>query len=120
MAKKVLARTSSKTSIRTRRRFRIRNKIVGTAERPRLCVTKTNKSLFVQLINDDLGVTLLAASTPKGKAANRDLAKALGAEIAKAASAKGIANVVFDRSGNLYHGRVAAVADGARAGGLKF
>jgi large subunit ribosomal protein L18 len=85
-----------------------------------LCVTKTNRSIFVQVINDDIGTTLIAGSTPKGKAANLDLAKSLGDQIAKAAIAKGIQNVVFDRSGNLYHGRVAAVAEGARAGGLKF
>jgi large subunit ribosomal protein L18 len=120
MARKVTKSTDAKTAIQTRRRRRIRKKVAGTAERPRLCVTKSNKLLTAQLIDDDKGITLLSAQTPKGKTANLSLAKELGSQVAKAASAKGINTCVFDRAGNLYHGRIAAVATGAREGGLKF
>jgi large subunit ribosomal protein L18 len=120
MAKKVLKKTDSKTAIRARRRRRIRSGIEGTLARPRLCVTKTNKKIVVQLIDDIAGKTLLRAETPKGKSANVSLATELGKSLAGAAKQKGIEKVVFDRSGNLYHGRVAAVAAGAREAGLQF
>jgi len=120
MAKKVLKRTDSKIQIRARRRRRIRSSIEGSAERPRLCITKTNRFVSVQLIDDIKGVTLLAASTVKKKTANVASATELGKKLAQDAVSKGIKQVVFDRSGNLYHGRVAAVANGAREGGLQF
>jgi large subunit ribosomal protein L18 len=120
MAKKVLKRTDQKVAIRARRRRRIRSGVEGNSARPRLCVTKTNKMIVVQLIDDIVGKTLLHGETPKGKTANISLATELGKKIAGAAIQKGIEKVVFDRSGNLYHGRVAAVAVGAREAGLKF
>lgn len=120
MSKKVLKRTSSKVSIRNRRRRRIRSEISGTAERPRLCITKTNRRIVAQIIDDMTGTTLVAETTPKGKVANVSLSTDLGKNIASKAKAKGISKVVFDRSGNLYHGRVAAVAAGARESGLLF
>jgi large subunit ribosomal protein L18 len=120
MARKIKKSTSSKLAIRAKRRRRIRKKIEGSLQRPRLCVTKTNRMLFVQLIDDLKGVTLFAANTPKGKTANLKLATDLGKSVAQAVMAKGIQTIVFDRSGNLFHGRVKAVADGAREAGLKF
>lgn len=97
---------------RERRHNRIRAKVKGTKERPRLCVYKSNRYLEAQLINDDTGKTLVSGKM--------DDAKKLGAEIAKKAAAAGIKTVVFDRGGFRYTGRVAALADAARAGGLKF
>ncbi len=120
MAKKLKKATNPRLVIKASRRMRIRNKVEGTSERPRLCVTKTNSRMTVQLIDDIKGMTLLADATPAKKTANRDLATALGQNVAKLAIAKGIKKVVFDRSGNLYHGRVAALAQGARDGGLEF
>jgi large subunit ribosomal protein L18 len=118
--RKIRKDTNPKTVVRVKRRLRTRKKVLGTAERPRLCVTKTNKAISVQVINDDLGQTLLALRTPSEKSANLAIATQLGKELAKVAQDKGIENVVFDRSGNLYHGRVAAFAAGAREAGLKF
>jgi large subunit ribosomal protein L18 len=120
MARKIKKHTSNKLAIKARRRVRIRAKVEGSIERPRLCITKTNKKLSAQLIDDLKGVTLLAATTPKGKTVNLKLSSDLGKAIAQAAIGKGIQSVVFDRSGNLYHGRIKAVADGAREAGLKF
>ena len=120
MSKKITKSTDLKTQIRARRRRRIRKNIAGSAERPRLCVTKTNRLMIAQLIDDDKGLTLVRLQTPKGKTANIMLASDLGKQVASAAVAKGIQNCVFDRAGNLYHGRIAAVASGAREGGLKF
>jgi large subunit ribosomal protein L18 len=120
MAKKIKKATNPRLVIKASRRMRIRNKVEGTAERPRLCVTKSNARMTVQLIDDLKGITLLADCTPKKKSANREMATALGQSVAKAAIAKGIKKVVFDRSGNLYHGRIAALAQGARDGGLEF
>ena len=97
---------------REQRHKRIRAKVKGTAERPRLCVYKSNRYLEVQLIDDEKGATLVAGKM--------DDAQALGAVIAKGARAKGIETVVFDRGGFRYTGRVAALAEAARAGGLKF
>jgi large subunit ribosomal protein L18 len=112
--------TNPKVVIRLNRRRRIRKKIAGTAERPRVCVTKTNRCLNIQVINDDLGNTIFSLRSAKDKTLNRDLATQLGRDVAKKAQELGIENVVFDRSGNLYHGRVAAFAAGAREAGLKF
>ena len=105
--------------------YRIRKAVKGTAERPRLSVFRSNKQIYAQLIDDVAGNTILAASTAtkdmesvKGKKA--ELAKAAGKALAEKAIQAGIKAVVFDRSGYLYHGRVKALADGAREGGLQF
>jgi large subunit ribosomal protein L18 len=118
--RKIRKNTNPKTLVRLKRRLRIRKKVVGTAERPRLCVTKTNRALSIQVINDDVGNTLFSMRSPSEKSVNVEIATELGREVAKKAKGLGIENVVFDRSGNLYHGRVAAFATGAREGGLKF
>lgn len=109
---------------RERRHVRVRTKVSGTPERPRLCVYRSNKNLFVQVIDDVNGVTLAQASTLdkeiKEKHANCEAAKELGALVAKRAQDKKIDTVVFDRSGYLYHGVVKALAESAREAGLKF
>jgi large subunit ribosomal protein L18 len=120
MGLKITKSTSDKLSIRARRKRRIRAKVIGSAERPRLCVTKTNKLVVAQLIDDTKGVTLLRVQTPKNKTANIKLSTELGKDLASQAKTKGISAVVFDRAGRLYHGRVAAVAAGAREAGLSF
>ncbi|UAY53995.1 50S ribosomal protein L18 [Arachidicoccus terrestris] len=106
-------------------RYRIRKKVSGTAAKPRLSVFRSNTSLYLQLINDDEGVTITAASTrDKDIAAQSgtktEKSKLAGAAIARKAQELGIQEVVFDRGGNLYHGRVKAAAEGAREGGLQF
>jgi large subunit ribosomal protein L18 len=100
----------------------IRNKISGTSARPRLSVFRSNKAIYAQLIDDTTGVTLAAASSVKldDAKANVETAGRVGKEIAEKALSKGISEVVFDRSGYLYHGKVKSLADGAREGGLKF
>lgn len=120
MAKKIKKSSDQKWASRFRRVKRIRAKVAGNSERPRLCVTKSNKLISVQVINDDSGTTLMSASTPANKTVNVTLATELGKTIAKMAMDKGIKAVVFDRGGRVYHGRIAAVASGAREGGLKF
>lgn len=109
---------------RTRRHIRVRRKISGTAERPRLCVYRSNTNLYVQIIDDVAGNTLVAASTLdkeiKTKHANKEAAKEVGALIAKRALDKKIESVVFDRGGYIYHGVVKELAEAAREGGLKF
>lgn len=109
---------------RVRRHKRVRNKISGTAECPRLCVFRSNTNLYVQVIDDENQVTLVSASTldkeVKTKKANKEAAKELGTLIAKKAKAKKIETVVFDRGGYVYHGVVKELADAAREGGLKF
>jgi large subunit ribosomal protein L18 len=97
----------------------IRTKISGTAERPRLAVYRSNKGIYAQLIDDVAGRTLAAASSTKIEGAE-NISAAVGKAIASAAIEKGIKQVVFDRAGYLYHGRVKALADGAREGGLQF
>ena len=111
-----------KNAIRVHRHARIRNKISGTAKLPRLCVFRSNKHISAQIIDDTKGVTLASAARGalKIKGSNIEAAKKVGEELAKAALAKKIKAVVFDRSGYIYHGRVAALAEGAREGGLKF
>lgn len=105
---------------RDRRRKRIRSKIAGTEARPRLSIFKSNTAIYAQIIDDTKGITL-AASSSQGKKGNKTAAsQAAGAEIAKLAKAKGVAQVVFDRGGFIYTGRVKAFADGAREGGLEF
>ncbi len=108
---------------RIRRHKRLRNKVTGTAERPRLSVTRSNRHMFVQVVDDTTGNTVAWASTmePELRASSdKKTAKAhtVGQLIAERAKAAGVTEVVFDRGGNKYHGRVAAVADGAREGGL--
>jgi len=117
--------SAKKTASRLRRQIRVRKKISGTAERPRLVVTKSSRHLFVQVIDDVAGKTLASASTMeadlRGAEANKtDKAKTVGGLIADRAKAAGIDSVVFDRAGNKYHGRIAALADAAREGGLGF
>jgi len=109
---------------RIKRHMRIRNKISGTAERPRLNVFRSNKNIYAQIIDDLSGKTLAAASTLdkeiEGNGGNKEAAKEVGKLVAKRAADKGITEVVFDRGGYVYHGRVKELADGAREGGLKF
>ena len=109
---------------RARRHLRVRRKISGTAERPRLCVYRSNTNLYVQVIDDVAGNTIVSASTldkdVKTKKANKEAAKELGTLIAKKALDKKIDTVVFDRSGYIYHGVVKELAEAAREGGLKF
>ena len=109
---------------RTRRHIRVRRKISGTTERPRLCVYRSNSNLYVQVIDDVAGNTIVSASTLdkeiKTKYANKEAAKELGTLIAKKALAKKIDTVVFDRGGYIYHGVVKELAEAAREGGLKF
>ena len=109
---------------RTRRHLRVRRKISGTAERPRLCVYRSNTNLYVQVIDDVAGNTLVSASTldkeVKTKYANKEAAKEVGALIAKRALEKNIKDVVFDRGGYIYHGVVKELAEAARNGGLNF
>lgn len=107
---------------RRRIRYRIRRKISGTSMHPRLSVYRTNKEIYAQLIDDNAGHTIAAASSREGEDGGPkvDQAKAVGKLIAEKASAAGISNVTFDRAGYLYHGRVKALAEGAREGGLKF
>jgi len=120
MAKKITKNTDHKSVTRFKRRRKIRKTIIGSAECPRMSVLRSNKKVTAQLVDDLTGTTLVAASTPKGKTANTELAKELGKTLATQASSKGISKIVFDRSGYIYHGRVAALAEGAREGGLKF
>lgn len=100
----------------------IRNKISGTSDNPRLSIFRSNKAIYAQIINDVDGVTLASVSSLNldKKATKTEVAKQIGINIAEAAKSKGIENVVFDRNGFLYHGRVKALAEGAREGGLKF
>jgi len=114
-------KTQIKSDRRTARRRRIRARIVGTAEKPRLSVFKSNISLYAQVIDDNTGTTLVALDTRKLKGDSpRAKAEALGTEIAKLAKAKGIEQVVFDRGGFLYQGAIQTMADAARNSGLKF
>ena len=113
-----------KNAQRLRRHKRVRAKISGTPERPRLAVYRSNAHIYAQLIDDVNGVTLCSASTVEkdfnGVGSNKEAAKIVGKTIAERAAAKGIAEVVFDRGGYVYHGRVSELAAGAREGGLKF
>ncbi len=109
---------------RLKRHARVRAKISGTAERPRLCVYRSNANISAQIIDDTQGVTLVSASTLEasfeGIGSNKEAAKKVGIAIAQRAIEKGISEVVFDRGGYIYHGRVSELAAGAREGGLKF
>ncbi|MCQ2741718.1 MAG: 50S ribosomal protein L18 [Bacilli bacterium] len=113
----------SRTAVRQRKHLRVRAKVSGTAEKPRLCVFRSNKNIEAQIIDDVKGVTLVSSSSTQLKitdGGNCEGAAKVGADLAKKALAKGITAVCFDRNGYLYHGRVAALADAAREGGLKF
>ena len=109
---------------RIKRHSRVRGKVSGTAERPRLCVFRSENHIYAQIIDDIAGNTLCSASTVEksfeGIGSNCEAAKKVGAAVAERALKKGIEEVVFDRGGYIYHGRVQALAEGAREGGLKF
>ncbi len=116
--------TATKTALKKKRQFRVRKKVVGTAERPRLAVYRSNKHISVQVIDDSAGTTLVAASTYEsdlrqgsGTVAG---AAAVGSVVGQRAKAAGVNSVVFDRGGNRYMGRVAALAEAAREAGLEF
>jgi len=120
-------KTKAKAAGLARRQRRVRGKVSGTADRPRLRVTRTNTHIYAQLIDDVAGTTLASASSidPELRSAlksgaNIDAARAVGSAIGSRAVQAGITEVVFDRGGRLYHGRVAALAEGAREAGLKF
>lgn len=118
-------RTSSKTTRRQNIRYRIRRKISGTAQKPRFSVFRSNAEIYAQLIDDANSVTLVSASSrdkdiQAQKGTKVEISKLVGQAIARKAKDLGIGTVVFDRGGNLYHGRVKAVAEGAREGGLAF
>ena len=113
-----------KNAQRLKRHIRVRAKISGTTERPRLAVYRSNANIYAQIIDDIKGVTLCSASSVEkdfeGIGSNKEAAKKVGAKIAEKALAAGITEVVFDRGGYVYHGRVSELAEGAREGGLKF
>ena len=116
---------SNKVQARTKIRYRIRRKISGSSNKPRLSVFRSNSDIYVQLINDDNGTTIASASSKEKDIAAQKVnkvekSKLVGAAVARKASDLGIKDVVFDRGGYLYHGRVKAVAEGAREGGLQF
>jgi large subunit ribosomal protein L18 len=118
---------ANRKAIRIKKHLRIRKHIIGAADRPRLAVFRSLKHMYAQIIDDTKGITLVSASTLEAplketleSTGNIDAAAKVGAEIAKKALEKGITEVVFDRGGNVYHGRIKAVADGAREAGLKF
>ena len=119
-----MVKTIDKKAMRLKRHIRVRGKISGTPECPRLNVFRSNANIYAQIIDDVNGVTLVAASTLEkefeGATGNCEAAKKVGAALAERAKAKGIEEVVFDRGGYIYHGRVAALAEGAREAGLKF
>ncbi len=111
----------TKAQQRKRIHYRIRKRVTGTAARPRLSVFRSNKAIYVQAIDDVNGVTLAAASSKESPEGNKtEQARKVGKLIAERALAKNLSAVVFDRSGYLFHGRVKALADGAREGGLQF
>ena len=117
--------TADRTASRLRRQLRGRKKISGTPERPRLVVTRSSKHITVQVVDDLVGKTLASASTMEADVRSTSgdktaKAKKVGELVAERAKAAGIEGVVFDRAGNKYHGRIAALADGAREGGLSF
>ena len=113
---------SRRVKLRLRRKKRIRNKINGTAERPRLTITRSAKHLYAQIIDDDLGVTLASVGSFKSKTerANADRCAELGKQLASQCKDKKIEALVFDKNGYTYHGRVKAFADAVREGGLNF
>ena len=119
-----MVKNVNKNAMRLHRHVRVRGKISGTPECPRLNVFRSNANIYAQIIDDVNGVTLVAANTLEkdfeGATGNVEAAKKVGAVLAERAKAKGIEEVVFDRGGYIFHGRVAALAEGARESGLKF
>jgi len=119
-----MVKNVNKNAMRLKRHVRVRGKISGTPECPRLNVFRSNANIYAQIIDDVNGVTLVAANTLEkdfeGATGNVEAAKKVGATLAERAKAKGIEQVVFDRGGYIFHGRVAALAEGAREAGLKF
>lgn len=119
-----MVKNFDKNAQRLKRHVRVRGKISGTPERPRLSVFRSNANIYAQVIDDVNGVTLAAASTLEkdfeGATGNKEAARKVGAMVAERAKAKGITAVVFDRSGYIFHGRVAELAEGAREAGLEF
>ena len=119
-----MVKTINKNAMRLKRHVRVRGKISGTPECPRLNVFRSNANIYAQIIDDVNGVTLVAANTLEkdfeGATGNMEAAKKVGTILAERAKAKGIEQVVFDRGGYIFHGRVAALAEGAREAGLKF
>jgi large subunit ribosomal protein L18 len=121
-----MARTNPKTTARAKRVKRIRKKVIGTSERPRLRVFKSNKHIYAQIIDDVAGHTLISMSTidkefaPGDEKGKIGAAKRVGETIGARAKAAGITKVVFDRGGSIYHGRVKSLSQGAREGGLEF
>jgi len=115
---------AQKLSRRQKIKFSIRKKLSGTAERPRLSVFRSNRAIYAQIIDDNQATTLVSASTldidNNLKSTNLEIATQVGKKLAQKAAEKGIQTVVFDRNGYLYHGKVKALAEGAREGGLKF
>jgi large subunit ribosomal protein L18 len=122
MKLRVSKHTSAKTANRLKKKIRIRKTVKGTSERPRLCVYRSAKHIYAQVINDDSQQTILTVSslTLETKASGKELAKTVGKAVAEASLKKGIKSVVFDRNGFIYHGRVQSLADGAREAGLNF
>lgn len=122
-----MIKKEAKNKVRQRKHARVRKNITGTAERPRLCIYRSNSQIYAQIIDDSQGVTLVSASSLEKPlkdeleyGGNIEAAKAVGKSLGEKALAKGITEVVFDRAGYIYTGRVAALADGAREAGLKF
>jgi large subunit ribosomal protein L18 len=120
---RITGRTDARAAARTRRHLRVRKKVTGSSARPRLVVTRSARHIFAQLVDDTVGGTLVSASTLEAPVRGSDgdktaKAKQVGALLAERAAAAGITAVVFDRGGHSYHGRVAALADSAREGGL--
>jgi large subunit ribosomal protein L18 len=118
-------KTNAKRRSRIRRHARVRKAVSGTEQRPRLAVFRSNRHVVAQVIDDTAGVTLAAASTQEadligGATSNKEAAATVGERIAERAKAAGVTTVVFDRGGFRFHGRVAALADAARSGGLEF
>jgi large subunit ribosomal protein L18 len=120
-AKRSAGASATRRVAKARRHFRLRKKVVGSADRPRLVVTRSARHLFAQVVDDGRGVTLASASTYKLTSGDKTAqAKQLGSTLADAAKSAGVSRVVFDRAGNTYTGRVAAFADAAREAGLEF
>jgi large subunit ribosomal protein L18 len=123
MAIKYSKKTDKKAVLRFKKKMRVRKKITGTPERPRLSVFKSASHLYIQVIDDTIGKTIVSCSSVEGKVAkgkNKEAAKKIGSELAKRALAKNINTVVFDRNGYRYHGKIKELADAAREAGLKF
>jgi large subunit ribosomal protein L18 len=122
MKLKISKHTSERKINRIKKKTRIRKIVKGTDERPRLCVFRSNAEIYAQIVNDMTGKTLVSFSSLslEGKVSGKEQAKQVGLGIAKVAQAAKVKNVVFDRNGYVYHGRVQSLADGAREGGLNF